>query len=114
MQLTVDRFEEMVQLMSGRVTIPGVSSDILHAWQSLHPEIEDANHLNYEYNSDTCRFVMKCATSPIHESVSVFFTNRACAELQSRLGLDTFEDTVQVSAGMSKSRSTSFCFNTAC
>lgn len=103
MSLTFDKFEEMVGTMTGRVSLPGVSSDILHAWQSLYPEIQEEDHFNYEYNSHTCRFVIKCATSPMHESVSVFFTNRVAAELQSRLGLDTYEDTVLVSSGLSKS-----------
>lgn len=105
MRLTPEKFEELVETMTGRITFPGISSAMFDAWQSLYPEVREADHLNYEYDSRTCRFMIKCATSPVHESVSIFFTNRVSAALQSRLGIDTYEDTVQVSSGMSKYQS---------
>lgn len=104
MRLTPETFENTVETMTGRVAFPGISGNILRAWRSLYPIDMESKSLNYEYNSQTSRFVVKCPTSPVHESVSIFFNNRVSSGLQARLG-DTYQDTVQVSTGFSESPS---------
>lgn len=103
MRLTPETFENMVETMTGRVSFPGISGDMFSAWRSLYPVDMESKSLNYEYNSCTSRFIIKCPSSPVHESVSIFFTNRVSSGLQARLGLDTYEETVQVSSGLSES-----------
>lgn len=91
----------MVEEYSGRVVVPGVTDTLFDAWQSLYPEAQEADNVTYEYDASTSRFIVKCGTMPVHESVSIFFTNCVSAELHTRLGRDLYEDTVQVSSGAS-------------
>lgn len=86
----------------GRVTVRGVSGSMFEAWKSLYPELQEDNHINYEYDSCTSRLMIKFPTSAIHESVSIFFTHRVSAVLLSRLGEDEYDDTVQLSSGASR------------
>lgn len=97
--LTPSFLEDKIETRDRDMIIRDVSEDTLYSWETLHPEVRETSPLRYEYDSYTSRFIVKCATSPAHESVTIFFTHQVSRALESRLSEDQYLDMVQVSSG---------------
>lgn len=58
--------EDTIEKRDRDMIIRGVSVDMLFNWKTLHPEVRETSPLRYKYDSSTSRFIVKCATSPVH------------------------------------------------
>lgn len=53
--------------------INNVTPSALLKWESLHPELQEADQVKYEYNSLTQKVVFKCLPTPIHDATQIHF-----------------------------------------
>lgn len=53
--------------------ICNVTPSALLKWESLHPELQEADQVRYEYNSLTQKVVFKCLPTPIHDATQIHF-----------------------------------------
>lgn len=97
--VTPSFLEDKIETRDRDMVIRDVSNDMMYGWETLHSEVRETSPLRYEYDSYTSRFTVKCATSPAHESATIFFTHQVSRALESRLNEDQYLDMVQVSSG---------------
>lgn len=96
---TPEYIESMMHMIHGRATMRGVTKQDVDTWKSLYPEVVESDNIKCEYDSFTSRFITKCGISPVHESVSIFFTRQVTKVLETRLTDHHLDDLTQVSAG---------------
>ena len=96
--LTADMILTLQEKNEGRIAWAGVSPDDVGRWESLHPEVIEHDEIRQEYNILNGRFMIKCAPTPTHESVSQFFTATLHRSLN-ELGEDT-DDMFRMGSGM--------------
>lgn len=59
--------------VEGSLVINNVTPSALLKWESLHPELQEADQVKYEYNSLTQKVVFKCLPTPIHDATQIHF-----------------------------------------
>lgn len=63
--------------------VPGVTPAMLDDWESRYPEISEADHFRYEYDSSTAKMIVKCQPIPVHDSLQLYFVNQVGTALAS-------------------------------
>ena len=79
----------------GQLHFDGISPKDVSRWESEHPGVIENDHVRQEYNFLNQRFIIKCAPTPTHESLSEFFSATVPTSLFN-LGGDEVTDMVRV------------------
>jgi len=85
----------------GQLCLTGVSSEDVRKWESQYPGVIENDNIRQEYNYLNGAFIIKCAPTPTHESVSQFFSDTLFKSLNKLEGEDTV-DMVRIGGGMGK------------
>lgn len=97
--------EHLIESKDGKLTINGITPQMLSEWEDLHPFVRESDHINYEYDGSTSRMIIRCTVSPVHDSLQIFFKSHASAALLDTLSKVRYIESVQMSSGSSMSNS---------
>jgi len=83
----------------GQLSFDGILPEDVSRWESEHPGVIENDQVRQEYNFLNQRFIIKCAPTPTHESLSQFFSTTVIRSLVN-LGGDEAVDMVRVGSGI--------------
>lgn len=97
--LTPHAMEDLIHDHTGRLILRGVTDSMFRDWESMYPEVREADNINFEYDASTSRFMIKCVVSPVHQSVTRFFNSRLAGVLPPLLGEEYYDGNIHHSSG---------------
>lgn len=80
-KVTPHFFRHGVRDFEGPIVLRDISPAHFQEWQSRYPELLEADDVRYEYNPVSERMIIKCTTSPIHDSLQMYLCRRIMKEV---------------------------------
>lgn len=100
-KLTPAYFEEQLARREESLVLRDISPQQFREWEALHPTLQEADDVRYEYDSFASRMIVQCMPGPIHDSVQGYFIRRVAATMD-RVAGDACDDLINVNSGTGK------------
>ena len=85
----------------GTLFMGNISSHDIGIWTSRYPEVLEADDVKYEYNFLNDRFIIKCATTPTHDALQIYFEQEVLHSMAERFGRAEVRKMIVVTSGTS-------------